>query len=134
MSTLTVAAIESTTANTPPVIKDSLGDNFWTFCRAWVNFNGTGTVAIRAAFNVIGITDSGTGLFDVNFTSPMPDTNYAACFTAQNGSRGVCCNIAASTASDTPTLKSINGVRMSIRVEGTGALVDCNEISASIFS
>jgi hypothetical protein len=46
-------------------------------CRAWVNFNGTGTVAIRASGNVSSITDNGTGNYTVNFTTAMPDTNYA---------------------------------------------------------
>ena len=45
-------------------------------CRAWVNFNGTGTVAIRASGNVSSITDNGTGDYTVNFTTAMPDTNY----------------------------------------------------------
>ena len=47
-------------------------------CRAWVNFNGTGTVAIRASGNVTSITDNGTGDYTVNFTTAMPDANYAA--------------------------------------------------------
>ena len=47
-------------------------------CRAWVNFNGTGTVAIRAAGNVSSITDNGVGDYTVNFTNAMPDANYAA--------------------------------------------------------
>ena len=47
-------------------------------CRAWVNFNGTGTVAIRAAYNVTSITDNGVGNYTVNFTNAMPDANYVA--------------------------------------------------------
>jgi uncharacterized protein (AIM24 family) len=47
-------------------------------CRAWVNFNGTGTVAIRASGNVSSITDNGTGDYTVNFTTAMTDANYAA--------------------------------------------------------
>ena len=47
-------------------------------CRAWVNFNGTGTVAIRASGNVSSITDNGVGLYTVNFIAAMPDTNYSA--------------------------------------------------------
>ena len=47
------------------------------FCRAWVNFNGTGTVAIQASGNVTSITDNNVGDYTVNFTTPMPDTNYA---------------------------------------------------------
>jgi len=45
-------------------------------CRAWVNFNGTGTVAIRASGNVSSITDNGVGEYTVNFTNAMPDANY----------------------------------------------------------
>jgi len=45
-------------------------------CRAWVNFNGTGTVAIRGSANVSSITDNGTGGYTVNFTNAMPDANY----------------------------------------------------------
>ena len=45
--------------------------------RAWVNFNGTGTVAIRASGNVSSITDNGTGDYTVNFTTAMPDANYS---------------------------------------------------------
>jgi len=48
--------------------------------RAWVNFNGTGTVAIRASGNVSSITDNGTGQYTVNFTTAMPDVNYSAVF------------------------------------------------------
>lgn len=44
--------------------------------RAWVNFNGTGTVAIRASGNVSSITDGGVGIYTVNFTNSMPDGNY----------------------------------------------------------
>ena len=46
-------------------------------CRAWVNFNGTGTPAILASGNVSSITDNGTGDYTVNFTTAMPDANYA---------------------------------------------------------
>lgn len=46
-------------------------------CKAWVNFNGTGVVAIRAGFNVSSITDNGVGDYTVNFTTAMPDANYA---------------------------------------------------------
>jgi len=47
-------------------------------CRAWVNFNGTGTVAIRASFNVSSITDNGVGDYTVNFTTALADANYSA--------------------------------------------------------
>ena len=44
--------------------------------KAWVNFNGTGTVAIRASGNVSSITDNGTGIYTVNFTTALTDENY----------------------------------------------------------
>jgi hypothetical protein len=46
-------------------------------CRAWVNFNGNGTPAIRASGNVSSITDNGVGDYTVNFTTAMQDANYA---------------------------------------------------------
>ena len=46
-------------------------------CRAWANFNGTGTVAIRGSGNVSSITDNGTGDYTINFTTAMPDANYS---------------------------------------------------------
>jgi hypothetical protein len=52
-------------------------------CRAWVNFNGTGTVAIRASGNVTSITDNGTGDYTVNFTTALPDANYSAVASAR---------------------------------------------------
>jgi len=45
---------------------------------AWVNFNGTGTVAIRSSYNVSSITDNGTGDYAVNFTTALSDANYVA--------------------------------------------------------
>lgn len=52
---------------------------------AWVNFNGTGTVAIRSSFNVTSITDNGTGDYTVNFTTAMANANYAlACSAARD--------------------------------------------------
>lgn len=54
--------------------------------KAWVNFNGTGTVAISASLNVSSITDNGTGDYTVNFTSALADANYAVGVTAQASS------------------------------------------------
>jgi hypothetical protein len=56
--------------------------------RAWVNFNGTGTVAIRASGNVSSITDNGTGNYTVNFTVAMTDANYSANITAGGNTVG----------------------------------------------
>jgi hypothetical protein len=57
-------------------------------CRAWVNFNGTGTVAIRASGNVSSITDNGTGDYTVNFTTAMTDVNYSPLVVQGNDNSG----------------------------------------------
>ena len=58
-------------------------------CRAWVNFNGNGTVAIRASGNVSSITDNGPANYTVNFTTSMIDANYSASYQSNiNGSVG----------------------------------------------
>ena len=54
--------------------------------RAWVNFNGTGTVAIRQSGNVSSITDVGTGDYTVNFTTALTDANYSLILTGTYGS------------------------------------------------
>jgi hypothetical protein len=74
--------VQGSTANTPPVFKDGNSTEIGTLCRAWVNFNGTGTVAIRASFNVSSITDNGTGHYTINFTTAFVDSNYVMAGTA----------------------------------------------------
>jgi hypothetical protein len=56
--------------------------------RAWVNFNGTGTVAIRASGNVSSITDNGTGDYTINFTNAMPDASYSWQFNGDGDTTG----------------------------------------------
>lgn len=56
--------------------------------RAWVNFNGTGTVAIRSSGNVSSLTDNGIGDYTVNFTTAMPDANYAVSLSGTDVSNG----------------------------------------------
>lgn len=54
--------------------------------RAWVNFNGTGTVAINDSFNVSSITDNGTGDYTVNFDQDLANANYAVTYAAVRSS------------------------------------------------
>jgi hypothetical protein len=91
MSTLKVTNIQSNAAGFNDVVsfQNSSGTQNGTLCRAWVNFNGEGTVAIRASFNVSSITDNGTGDYTVNFTNAMPDANYCLSGTAAGGSVSV---------------------------------------------
>lgn len=85
--------------------------------KAWVNFNGTGTVAIRASGNVSSITDNGTGSYTVNFTTAMPDANYSVYSGADNGDFGV---LLASTNVSPGLAPSASSFRMSCTYVGNG--------------
>ena len=86
MSTLAAVNLKNPSSSTNNVVLATNGDLQFNSgygsaataygCRAWVNFNGTGTVAIRGSGNVSSITDHGTGDYTVNFTTAMADTNY----------------------------------------------------------
>ena len=78
MSVLQVTNVRSnsTSFNTPVSFQTSGGTENGKLAKAWVNFNGTGTVAIRADFNVNTITDNGAGNYTVNFSNAMSDANY----------------------------------------------------------
>ena len=97
-------------------------------CRAWVNFNGTGTVAIRASGNVSSITDNGTGDYTVNFTTAMPDVNYSVQLTG-GGTGGLRC-LATVRSSD---LLTTTQVRVYFFEEGLGVVVDPPYCSFSLF-
>ena len=90
-------------------------------CRAWVNFNGTGTVAIRGSGNVTSITDVGTGDYTVNLTTAMPDTNY--CIVKQDSNRGV----GESNVTTTSTYSIV------CRQNTTDTAVDVSYIASAIF-
>lgn len=103
-------------------------------CRAWVNFNGTGTVAIRASGNVSSITDNGTGDYTVNFTAAMPDANYAPVFSVvQNATNG---NLRTANVygSDAAAQNKVAGsFRMTTGQTIANGLVDLPEINVAIF-
>jgi hypothetical protein len=98
-------------------------------CRAWVNFNGTGTVSIRGSGNVSSITDNGTGDYTINFTTAMPDANYSA--VGQAHSPGVSNHVfqapAISAGNQTTT-----SIRCSTPLPNTGANADAAFVQAAI--
>jgi hypothetical protein len=103
--------------------------------KAWVNFNGTGTVAIRASFNVSSITDNGTGNYTVNFTTAMPDANYQPTVNIQRGdgaavNPGYGCIYA--TAANAYTSITTSSVRIITADSGTAAM-DMIYVGVSIF-
>ena len=101
MSTLKVNSIEPTNA----------GSEDYFLNRAWVNFNGTGTVAIRGDGNVSSITDNGTGFYTVNYASSLSDTGYSVA--------GICNQLGNTADNSGVTIAGINGAVVSYSTAGT---------------
>jgi hypothetical protein len=99
-------------------------------CRAWVNFNGTGTVAIRASGNVSSITDHGTGEYTINFTTAMPDANYSYSLSTRNQS-GNCRGIVVGSSTTTPQTGSFRIENYDLYL-GSLSLKDVDYICVSI--
>jgi hypothetical protein len=98
-------------------------------CRAWVNFNGTSTVAIRASFNVTSITDNGTGDYTANFTTAMTDANYS--MTSSSANTGPTMSIASPQLAATPFTTTT--ARIETRNTTSGGLLDCQFICLAFF-
>jgi len=102
------------------------GNTAGQLCRAWVNFNGTGTVAIRASYNVSSITDNGVGDYTVNFTTAMPDANYAV------GGAGT--NIAGASAAALFVSSSTAPTTLAVRVgHGIGSAGSSDALYTNVF-
>ena len=98
-------------------------------CRAWVNFNGTGTVAIRASGNVSSITDNGTGDYSINFTTAIVDTNY--CVVGTLGTQANDSSFANNIASG--HIYSTTTVRVTAYTPQSAVFVDTAQLSFAIF-
>lgn len=90
MAGTVVASVVKNDTTSPPAFQNSAGTEIGRLCRAWVNFAGS-TGAIAASFNVSSVTRNSTGIYTVNFTNAMPDTNFAGFYT--NGQNAVSNNI-----------------------------------------
>lgn len=99
-------------------------------CRAWVNFNGTGTVAIRAAMNVSSITDNGVGKYTVNFTTAMPDANFVTVVSAKRTNNASFATDNQSVVAN-PTTPDVGSVL--IGVSAGSSVFDAELVFVSIF-
>lgn len=95
-------------------------------CRAFVNFNGTTATINGTAFNVSSVTRVSTGNYTVNFTTAMPDANYAVFVSADLGTMG------ATQTQGSRTTTSVSGL-WSWRNDTSGML-DANSYWVSIHS
>ena len=75
MSTLQVTTIKSN-SSAAPVFQNTSGTEKGQLAKAWINYNGTGTVSIRDSFNVSSLTDNGEGLYTITFTNAMSNNDY----------------------------------------------------------
>lgn len=103
-------------------------------CRAWVNFNGTGTVAIRASGNVSSITDNGTGDYTINFATAMPDTNYSVAAQSKEFDSTSASNVLPIMAKQ--TLANTFGtsfVRINTYTTPVTSNIDCVAVTVAIF-
>ena len=131
MSTLKAENIQSITTG-PPIFKTSAGTEAGQLAKAWVNFNGTGTVAIRDDFNVSSITDHGTGEYTLHFTTEFANTNYAECFGMSGDTNGG--NLIRSYLGSSEINKTTSSVRIqSLRAENNDVR-DCACITGSFFA
>ena len=83
--------------------------------KAWVNFNGTGTVAIRASYNVSSITDNGTGDYTVNFTNALSDANYCVSGMQANLNDGIGPTIKSASPGGAPSNMTTTAVQIIFR-------------------
>lgn len=127
MSTLNVTNISDGTnsTSTTNVVKGS--------AKAWVNFNGTGTVAIREAYNVSSISDNAVGQYYVNFTTVMPDTNY--CAVAQCRYSNTATGQNTRMGSDSTYSNDVQTGRVTVETTNAGnqSRVDSDFVSVAIF-
>jgi len=94
-------------------------------CRAWVNFDGTGTPAIRASGNVSSITDNGTADYTVNFTTAMPDANYAVVYGGATDWRTI--------GADGQARITTSGVRLFTRLPSNANLSEVDSVALAVF-
>ena len=97
-------------------------------CRAWVNFNGTGTPSIRASGNVSSITDNGVGDYSINFISSMPSANY--CVTGYAGRSSVGAILTGDSYGGNTVMKANIQTRL---LGGSVDKVDADFVSIAIF-
>jgi hypothetical protein len=102
MSTLRVNTLANQGGTQSTAIENAINGS----ARAWVNFNGTGTVAIRKSFNVSSITDNGVGNYNINFATAMPDADYNFTFGTSNA-QTASINQVSLRSGTTPTVDSI---------------------------
>jgi hypothetical protein len=131
MSTLKTNTLSNVAGTASTAIENAINGS----AKAWVNFNGTGTVAIRQSYNVSSITDNGTGDYTVNMTNALTDANYSAVVTGAvvNGQGGSWGALASELHNSTPSYIRTSSSYRFLTVSLTIAVVDSFICNVSIF-
>lgn len=105
------------------------------FCRAWVNFDGTGTPAIRASGNVSSLTDNGVGDYTINFTTALPDANYSLAGSAVGTSSSAPGQQNFVSPNDLATARTTTAIRILVSQPSgsTAAFADSTDVDVVIF-
>ena len=131
--TLTNKTLTSPTLTTPNINSAQVDTVSGTaplyFARAWVNFNGTGTVAIRASGNVSSITDSTTGQYIVNFTTSFADSSYSAIATC----KGLAATVAGLAAENHDASRTASAYPVATYRRDNGGTFDSEQVNVSVF-
>jgi hypothetical protein len=127
MSTLKVATIQDTSGNnssTPNEVAQGRA-------KAWVNFDGTGTVSIDDSFNVSSITDNSTGNYTINFTNAMPNAEYAVSGSVETTNATP---VVVTTFGTSGNSRTTSGVRIAASyIQSSIQVVDAAECSVIVF-
>lgn len=125
MSTLTVTTLSNGSVSVPTatVVNGS--------AKAWVNFDGTGTIAARDSFNLSSLTDNGTGDYTVNFTTAMPDANYASLMVGRQPTGTIALTIGGSPSRTTSSVRFV--VNYANNTSGAGTALDVSLCDVAIF-
>jgi hypothetical protein len=145
-----VMAFNTITAGTSSLVERGRFDNAGNFlfnsgygsvataygCRAWVNFNGSGTPAIRVARNVSSITDYGDMYYGINFSTAMPDANYAWSASGSNVNNDAGTNFTGWTTTSPGNNQNTNALNLrglNIYNGGANQSGDCALVTVAIF-
>jgi hypothetical protein len=129
-NTITAAATSATTAT---ALSTASGSAPSYSARAWVNFNGTGAVAIVGSGNVSSITDNGTGDYTLNFTTAMSDANYAVSSTNATLNANLSYYAVGIRNQNPPDTKSTTALRIQCGNSATGGAADSAQMNVTVF-
>jgi hypothetical protein len=128
MSIIRVTTIQNV-AGSKSVPTDTVVDGS---AKAWVSFNGSGTVAIRSSFNVSSITDNSTGDYTVTFTNAMTNSDYLALVTTSTAPSGTGTSMYTMIADDL-TARTASAVRILSLISNGSSYFDCSQLGVAIF-